>query len=254
MFIYKITILTTNKCYIGFDTHPSYKLKRWKEHLLNFKKNKKTKLYKAMADAGIENCKIEILHDNFTSISELALAEISYIKQYDTFNNGLNSTTGGDGLGYKTLNRLTNEEIEIIKQSLGDSFSNYNKNIKWANTTPDQRKNLTKHLHTSEIIAKRKETLSAYYEANPEIKKTKSIGIKKWQKMNEDKMKETNRINGLKGAAKLSKSIKVEFPDGNIVTYVSKSEMQRQTGQWAKTLIDKTKQGMSYNGYKAWEI
>lgn len=254
MFIYKITVLTNNKCYIGFDTYPSYKLKRWKEHLRNVAKNKKTKLYKAMSEAGIENCIIEILQDNFTSITSLALAEINYIKKYDTFNNGLNSTTGGDGLGYRTLNKLTDEDVEKIKQSLGDSFSNYNKNVKWANTTPIERKNLTKHLHTPEIIAKRQETLIAFYAANPDVKQSKSSGIKKWQELNKDKMKDTNRINGLKGAAKTAKAIKVAFPDGSSVIYDSKSEMQRKTGLWAKTLIDKTKQGICYKGHSAWEI
>ena len=62
------------------------------------------------------------------------------------------------------------------------------------------------------------------------------------------------RLAGLVGAAKMAKKIKVEFPDGTIVIYASKSEMQRQTGQWAKTLITKTKQGITYNGYKAWDI
>lgn len=59
---------------------------------------------------------------------------------------------------------------------------------------------------------------------------------------------------GLKGALVMSKPILVAFPDGSHVTYASKSEMQRQTKQWANTLIQKTQEGIAFNGYKAWEI
>ena len=38
-----------------------------------------------------------------------------------------------------------------------------------------------------------------------------------------------------------------------MLCYPSKSEFQRQTGQWAKTILEKTAKGISYNGYKAWE-
>ena len=35
MYIYKITVVPLNQCYIGFDTKPSYKLNRWKTHCQN---------------------------------------------------------------------------------------------------------------------------------------------------------------------------------------------------------------------------
>jgi len=255
MFIYKITVIPTNKCYIGFDTAPSYKLARWKVHCRNAKAstNNYTKLYIAMSDAGIENCKVEIVEDTFTSIVKLALAEINYIKQFDTYTNGLNSTTGGDGLGRHILYKLSESDIEEIKTALGDSLSTYNKTVKWANTSVEERKQLTKHLHTDEIYKKKSATLKEFYKANPAVRQEKSIGITKWQQENKEELKITNRINGRKGADKVSVKVKVEQTGGAMLYFNSKSEFNRQTGQWAETVLRKTQQGEFHNGFKAWE-
>jgi group I intron endonuclease len=250
MFIYKITVIPLNKVYIGFDTGPSYKLKRWRAHCQNFLKNPTTKLYKAMTQYGLENCNVEILEDNFTSILSLALAEIEYIKKYNSYEAGLNSTRGGDGLGRHILHKLSEEEILMIKQSLGESFKDYNTTIKWANTSLEKRKKLTSHLHTEEIYKKKSETLKKFYEYNPEAKKSKGIVIKKWQKENRELLKEKNRINGLKGAEKVSKNFFVEKQDGTVLYFKSKSEFNRLTGQWANTIIRKTEDGSFYNGYR----
>lgn len=253
MFIYKITVVPLNMVYIGLDTKPSYKLSRWKFHCKECQNDCSTKLHKAMKEYGIKNCIIEIVEDNFTSIGGLALAEIEYIKEFDSYRNGLNSTPGGDGIGHQMLFRLTDDEFLKIKLSLGDNFRNYNKNIKWANTSISERKELTKHLHTQEIYKKKSDTLKKFYAANPEVAKNKAKGIKKWQQENKIKLKERNKINSLKGAAKVSKGLQVELPNGSMLNYQSKSEFQRATGQWAKTVLEKTKQGLSHNGYKAWE-
>jgi hypothetical protein len=252
MFIYKITVIPIDKVYIGMDTKPSYKLKRWNEHCRYYKKNN-TKLYKAMTYYGIDQCSIEVLEDNFQSITDLAVAEINYIKKYDSYRNGLNSTPGGDGLGHH-LETLDEKDIEKIKESLGENFRNYNKNIKWTNTSNEDRKNLTAHLHTEEVYQKKSSTLKKFYEINPLIKKEKGIAIKEWQEKNYKKLKENNRINGKKGAEKVSKKLEVETEDGSMLYFASKSEFQRQTGQWANTVLEKSKNGEFHNGYKAKEI
>jgi group I intron endonuclease len=253
MFIYKITVIPTNESYIGFDTAPSYKLARWKTHCRNSKSKSDTKLYKAMATAGLKNCRIEIIEDNFTSIVELALAEINYIKEFNTYKNGLNSTTGGDGLGRHILHQLSDDDILKIKDALGNNLRNYNKTVKWANTSVEERKQLTKHLHTDEIYRKKSATLKEFYKANPAVRQEKSIGITKWQQENKEELKTTNRINGLKGAKKVSKKLMVEKEDGTMLYFQSKSDFNHQTNQWANTIIKKTKQGIFYNGYKVWE-
>jgi len=254
MYIYKITVVPLNQIYIGFDTHPSYKLRRWKTHCKNANKHQyQTKLYQAMSTYGVDNCTIDIIEDHFTSITQLALAEIEYIKKFDSFKSGLNSTRGGDGLGRHVLHQLSDEDILKIKNALGDNFSDYNKQIKWAGTTIQDRKNLTKHLHTEEVYQKKSDGLKKFYENNPTERDKKKIGIVKWQQENRNIMLESNRKNSLLGAKKTSKKLRVEHPDGNVVHYPSKSEFQRQTKQWAETIINKTNQGVSHNGFRAWE-
>jgi len=250
MFIYKITVLPLNQCYIGFDTAPSYKLKRWKTHCGNAYKNPNTKLYKAMSDYGIENCNIEILEDNFTSFTSLALAEIRYIEKFDTYKKGLNSTRGGDGLGRHLLHLISDQDIILIKEALGQNFSEYNKNIKWAGTSAEERKKLTSHLHTEEVYKKKSDTLKKFYEYNPEVKKLKGAIIKKWQEENREKLKNRNRINSLKGAEKTSKKLVVEKEDGTVLYFNSKSEFHRATGQWPNTIIKKTINGLFHKGYR----
>lgn len=250
MFIYKITVVPLNQVYIGLDTKSAYKLSRWNKHQEEAKSRCRTKLHSAMNKYGIENCTIEIIEDGFDSIGKLALAEINYIKQYDSYRNGLNSTPGGDGLGRHDLASLSSIEIAQIRVALSENFSEYNKNIKWANTTPSERKELTSHLHNAQVYKKKSDTLKKFYEAHPDIKKDKGTSIKQWQIENKEQMKENNRINSLKGAAKVSKKIVVEKEDGTVLNFNSKSEFNRRTGLWANTIIKKTKDGSFYGGYR----
>ena len=253
MFIYKITVIPINQVYVGLDTKPVYKQSRWKEHCrAAFKGQKKRKIHDAMREYGLEQCLYEVIDSDFDRIGSLALAEISYIKKFDSYKNGLNSTPGGDGLGRADLTQLTSEEIQQIRNTLGGSFKDYNRK-KWADTTPEQRREMVRHAHTPEVNARRRQTLKQYYESAPEVKKAKSKSIVDWQKNNQEQLRKNNRINSLKGAAKVSKKLQVECPNGNVLYYPSKSEFQRATGQWAKTIIEKTSQGLSHNGYKAWE-
>lgn len=253
MFIYKIVV--DGQVYIGLDTKPAYKNFRWKHHCRESQRdNPKLKLHKEMKKSSIENCTYEIIEQGFTSISNLAVAEINYIKKYNTYKNGLNSSEGGDGLGIHDLKNISEEDLKKIKESLGNSLRNYNVNYKWANTSELERKILTSHLHNSEIYRKKSETLKKFYQNNPEAKFKKGEKIKKWQQENLDKVKETNKINGLKGSRKVSKRLLVTTKDGDSFTCNSKSEFNRITKQWANTVIKKTNEGYFHNGYKAREI
>ena len=253
MFIYKITI--NEKVYIGLDTKPMYKKSRWKSHCREANGTRSsTKLHLAMQETCSDEWFYEVIESNFKSLGELAVAEIEYIKHFNSYKNGLNSTPGGDGLGRHDLRSLTDDDIIKIKEALGESFRLYNKNIKWANTTVEDRKQLTAHLHTPEVNLKKSKTLKEFYEEFPDFKKAKGVAIKQWQEQNLEKVKEQNRINSAKGAAKVSKRLKVELESGEVLYYSSKSEFQRETGQWAKTIIEKTQKGIFYNGYKLWEV
>jgi len=207
-----------------------------------------------MREYGIENCQIEIVEDGFNSLGCLALAEINYIKQFNSFIDGLNSTRGGDGMGRHILHLLSPTDLTALREALGGSLSDYNKNVKWANTTNNERKFLTRHLHTDEVYKKKSETLKKFYKATPDAIDKKREQMRITRNQNKVIRDQQAKEAGLKGALAMSKSILVEFPDGSRVTYISKSEMQRQTNQWAKTLIRKTNKGITHNGYRAWEI
>jgi group I intron endonuclease len=253
MFIYKITVIPLNQIYIGMDTDLEYKKSRWKDHCRESQKNTKRKIHLAMKQHGLDQCTYEVVEGAFLSLGQLALAEIKYIEQYDSYKNGLNSSRGGDGLGHTGWYKLTEEEMILIKTALGDHFREYNK-IKWANTTPEQRKEMVKRAFTPEINARRAESLKEYYKAVPGAIENKVNKILKWQQENKEEHKKIARANGAKGAAKVSKRLEVETEDGKVLYFLSKSDFQRQTGQWAKTVLEKSKNGEFYNGYKAKEV
>jgi hypothetical protein len=254
MFIYKIT--ADNKVYIGFDSKPEYKQHRWKTHckLVKYSKSRpKTKLYNTMKRCGIENCTYEVIESGFTRMVDLALAEIKYIQIYNSYEKGLNSTAGGDGLGQHHLHAMTEDEIELLKKSLGEYWSTYNQK-KWYGLTVDERKEKTAHLHNTEVYEKRADTLKKFYEVNPTVKDDKGKAIKQWQEKNKEIVRTNNKINGLKGAEKVSKEVITEWENGRIEIFKSRSEFQRQTGLWFSTLVAKSKQGLYYKGYRLKEI
>lgn len=250
MFVYKITV--KNKIYIGFDSKPEYKEHRWKTHcrIAKYAKGrKKTKLHLAMKAHGVENCLYEVIETGFTRMIDLVLAEIRYIKEHNSYKKGLNSTPGGDGLGKHTLSSMTENEIAILRTTLGEHWTSYNKQ-KWANLSMEERKEEVSHLHTPEVYEKKSKTLKKYYEANPEAKAVKGKKIKEWQEKNKETVKANNRVNGLKGAAKVSKEVVVEWENGKVERFKSRKEFERQTGLWFSALVEKSKQGLYYKGYK----
>jgi group I intron endonuclease len=88
---------------------------RFKEHVYRcFNSNNNSKLYNSMRKYGkenfiitlIEECEMETMYDR----------EKYYIKEYDTFKNGLNSTIGGDGcLGYTHSEEIRKKISENTK-------------------------------------------------------------------------------------------------------------------------------------------
>lgn len=248
MFIYKITVLPINQCYIGLDTKPEYKKSRWKTHIKESKTDPRGKFHIALHQYGSEKCVYEVLDRDFISVSQLALAEIKYIKHYDSYKNGLNSTPGGDGLN-SDLTMFTDDEVSLIREALGEKWREFNKK-KWAGTTESQRKEMTKHCHTLEANSSRAETLKDYYESIPGAKEKHSAGIKQWQKENPELAKKYRIQNGLKGAEKTSKKVTLIRDNGEIEVYNSISEFQRKTGQWMSTVKAKSQIGEFHNGYK----
>ena len=250
MFIYKITV--GKKVYIGFDSKPEYKEHRWKTHcnIAKYARGKaKTKLHLAMKAHGVENCVYEVIETGFTRIIDLALAEIRYIKEHNSYKKGLNSTPGGDGLGKHVLSAMTEDEIHKLRASLGEHWTLYNKK-KWSGLSAEERKEAAAHLHTPEVYEKKSKTLKKYYTSNPEAKSAKGKKIKEWQEKNKETLKANNKANGLKGAAKVSKEVVVEWENGKGEKFKSRKEFERQTGLWFSTLVEKSKKGLYHKGYR----
>lgn len=96
--IYKITNKENGLIYIGCTINSLEK--RFGEHLSRcFSSTHKSKLYNSMKKYGQENFTIELIEE--CDLNIIYEVEKKYIEQYDSYNNGLNSTFGGEGcLGY----------------------------------------------------------------------------------------------------------------------------------------------------------
>ncbi len=125
--VYKIESKTTGKCYIGI-TKGKVKY-RWKRHLTNASKNVKYHFYHAIRKYGIEDftcstieeCDISILHDR----------EKYWIAQFDSFENGYNSTLGGEGFGYNFDDPIIHcmDKYSLKRYSVKQSVFNADSNL-----------------------------------------------------------------------------------------------------------------------------
>ena len=122
--IYCIKNTINGKCYIG----QAIKLqKRLKAHFSswNSPRYEHIVLYKAFKKYGIENFEVTVLASFKDSLGwrtkvELDKLEKRYIEEYDSYNNGYNSTLGGDGgvLGYKHTDETKAHlrEVRILQE------------------------------------------------------------------------------------------------------------------------------------------
>ena len=117
MWVYKITNLVNEKCYIGITTNLEY---RWHCHrnAPNYP-YLKNPLYSAMRKYGIENFKIEIVEET-DSLEKLAKLEDYYINLYKSRdpNIGYNLSAGGqtNQLDANGRAQLTLDEVIQIRE------------------------------------------------------------------------------------------------------------------------------------------
>lgn len=106
---------------------------RWMAHLKpsTLKQRGTYKLYNAMNKYGKENFVCEVLEEN-VPIDKLNDREIYYIEKYDSFNNGYNSTKGGDG---RILNNQYDIEKIILDYNSGKSTVEIGKEYNVCRTT-----------------------------------------------------------------------------------------------------------------------
>lgn len=115
--IYKITNKINGKCYIRQTTKKRGFLDRYPnkgvgiERVYNFHKNNKNKnegynvyLFNSIEKYGFDAFSVDEVFDVAFNKDELNEKEMYYIKYFDSFNNGYNSTLGGEGTsGFHSL-------------------------------------------------------------------------------------------------------------------------------------------------------
>jgi group I intron endonuclease len=113
-YIYKITNKINGKVYIGKTNYTTEK--RFREHQNDYKKirNEKRPLYSAMNKYGIENFEIEELEK--CEVEESEEREKYWIKYYDSYKNGYNATSGGDGKSYIDRQKVIDTYKEVQNQ------------------------------------------------------------------------------------------------------------------------------------------
>lgn len=115
--IYVIKNDINDKVYVGQTIH-TLKM-RFSQHLKKsmIDNNPYRKLYNAIRKYGKEHFFIELVEDNIP-ISQLNEKEIHYIEQYNSFEQGYNSTCGGD-----SKNIYKDADIEHIKELIANRVS-----------------------------------------------------------------------------------------------------------------------------------
>lgn len=111
--VYKFTNQTNGKDYIGITSNIN---KRLSDHLRL--KEEWSLLHKAVKKYGWNNFRFDILESGLTFL-EAQKKEIHYIEKHDSFNNGYNSTPGGDGTKGRfgednSNNKITAEQAQAI--------------------------------------------------------------------------------------------------------------------------------------------
>lgn len=123
--IYIIKNKINDKVYIGQTTMTVHERFMTHKKPSVLKQRSTYKLYNAMNKYGIDNFYVETLEEN-VPLEKLDELEIKYISQYNSYNDGYNSTPGGDG---RIINKINNEE-EVLKmaqkgikaQEIADTF------------------------------------------------------------------------------------------------------------------------------------
>lgn len=134
MIIYKATNLINKKVYIGLTTKS---LKRRKQcHYTHINDN--FKFHQALKKYNKNNFIWEEI-DNASNIEELKEKEKYWIEKYDSYNNGYNSTLGGDGGGMLNKKHSNKTKQNLSNKMKGENNPFYNKKH------TDKTKNTLKH-------------------------------------------------------------------------------------------------------------
>lgn len=117
--IYKLTSKTSKKSYIGKSMEYRFEYRMF-QHSQDFSD---THLGRAKKKYGWNDFTIEVVENNIPK-NKMSEREIYWIEYYDTFNNGYNSTKGGEG--GNTYLKINNDKMNEIKRKISKANSGKN--------------------------------------------------------------------------------------------------------------------------------
>jgi len=165
--IYKITNISNNKCYIGQSVNIERRWMQHKETMNNpYIDAYNRELYSDMRVFGLDNFLFEILEE--CSLEELNNKEKYWIQYYNSYENGYNSTRGGNGIlkhDYDKIKKLwdqglTTEEIsketniryDYITTILGNLGITAKEKLKRNSTPNDSHSRYSKKVYQKDLL------------------------------------------------------------------------------------------------------
>ena len=154
--IYKAVNQVNGKVYIGFDSN-------WPNRVNIHRSSSKKqdyKFYRAIRKYGWDNFKWDIIYQSKDKEHTLKVMEKYFIEQYDSFNNGYNSTLGGDGTLGLILSEESRKKIsEGNKVSKPQTQEHIKNRIESLKKNPNAFKGMLGKKHTDEYKQKMSESL-----------------------------------------------------------------------------------------------
>ena len=139
--IYKSTCTITNQSYIGFDSNwPS----RIESHQKRSKEKNNIKFYNAIRKYGWENFTWELLYQAKETVESkdshtLTIMEDFFINEYNTKNNGYNTTSGGFG-SFQYINELRKQKYKSGESGNTKGLKYYNDGVKSYRLKPNDER------------------------------------------------------------------------------------------------------------------
>mgnify|MGYP003338440695 CR=1 FL=1 len=228
--IYKVVNKINGKIYIGFDSNwPSRKKTHYYNH--RTKNCPNWTFYKSLKKYGWENFNWEVIYQSKDGDHCLNIMEPYFIKEYNSFKTGYNSTLGGEGsLGKKQTDKNKKNQSLLITER--------NKKCRWYNDGIENR--FSEEIPGNNWVLGRlyqKPTTKGckWYNNGIEQKLTKQVP-EGWKKGMLPKSLETCKKISLAKKGQLGKKIKT--PDGIFNSISEASKFYNVSTTWIKRRIE----------------
>lgn len=127
MIVYKATSKTTGKVYVGITTNSlEYRKNQHKRAASEGQKN--YHFYNAIQKYGFDDFVFEVIEDDITDIKTLQDREVYWIKFYNSYEEGYNSTRGGEGAVVRDDELILKLFIEGLSVQEICEITGYNRN------------------------------------------------------------------------------------------------------------------------------